>query len=264
MNTDIYTSIEQVEQLLAERGSDENLKKKIEDELGDNLISIFKNSSPLSVAFRQLCSPDNGFVSFYERSQQLKLKPAVLEYHQDLFVHFNEEKKGLGRLRLRLEEGTPVMVDIINFFDNEKKKLGEATLKDGEKLVEFHHRLFPIAGYTDVVLFDNSQWFKNFKNASEYYYYLLLHFVCHGVLFETFIIDPEDSEGEFTRSVILPALQRIYENFGVQPLIIQQYPDIQTKEEDFYWWCYPNRVNDYLIKYSLDRGLDFKRVSLTD
>lgn len=111
------------------------------------------------------------------------------------FVSFNEEKKGLGRLRIFLEDGTRATADIIDFFANEKKQIGEIALKNGKNLIEFHHELFPVGGYSPSIVADNSKWFKMFNRASDYYYYLLLHFVCHGVLFETFIIDLKIKRG---------------------------------------------------------------------
>ena len=261
MNLNIYSSIEDAKFELEKRRLDFDLVKKIEAELGDKLIPEF-NDEPRAVSFRQLCTPDNGFESFYQSAKKLNLKTLVLEYHKDLFVHFNDEKKGLGRLRLLLEDNSRATVDIINFFENEKKKLDEVVLKDGENLLQFHHKLFTIASYQEVNLFDNSAWFKSFSNASDYYYYLLLHFVCHGVLFETFILDLEDKEGEFTKSIVLPSIQKIKDKFGVLPVIIQQYPDNQTEAEDFFWWCYPKAVNDYLVKYSRNKNLVFKKVSL--
>lgn len=261
MNTDIYTSLEDAKVELEKRRLNFDLIQRVEEELGDKLISEFR-TEPRAVSFRQLCTPDNGFVLFYDSAKILNLRPLVLEYHKDLFVHFNDEKKGLGRLRLLLEDQSRVTVDIINFFENERKKLDEVVLKEGENLLQFHHKLFTIASYQDVDLFDNSTWFKSFSNAADYYYYLLLHFVCHGVLFETFILDLDDKEGEFTKSIVLPAIQRIKDKFGVSPLIVQQYPDNQTREEDFFWWCYPKVVNDYLVKYSESKGLVFKKIFL--
>lgn len=257
---EIYTSLEEAGKELQKRRLDFDLIKKVEEELGDKLIPKFK-TEPRAVSFRQICTPDNGFNFFYNSASDLKLTPLVLEYHKDIFVHFNEEKKGLGRLRLLLEDSSPVTVDIVNFFENEKKKLDEVVLKDGENLLQFHHKLFTIASYQSIDLFDNSTWFKSFGNAADYYYYLLLHFVCHGVLFETFITDPEDKEGEFTRSIVLPAIQKIKDRFGVVPLVIQQYPDNQTKEEDFFWWCYPEVVNNFLAEYAQSSNLAFKKVS---
>lgn len=261
MNTDIYTSLEDVKVELKKRRLDFDLMKKVEEELGDKLIPEFKTELR-AVSFRQICTPDNGFELFYNSAISLGLKPLVLEYHKDLFVHFNDEKKGLGRLRLLLEDGSRVTVDIINFFESEKKKLDEVALKADGNLLQFHHKLFVVANYNGVDLYDNSAWFKSFNNAADYYYYLLLHFVCHGILFETFILDLEDKEGEFTRSIVLPAIQRIRDKFGIAPIVVQQYPDDQTVEEDFFWWCYPKSVNDYLIEYARSKNLVFKKVSL--
>ena len=81
------------------------------------------------------------------------------------------------------------------------------------------------------------------------------------MLFESFIIDPEDREGAFTREIVLPAIERIYQRFGVTPIVIQQYPEDQTKEEDFFWWTYPEKVNSYLLKFARENNLLFKKTN---
>jgi len=259
MAEELYMSLDQARKELLKRRQDTDLKKKIEEELGDKLISKFTDSAR-GVAFRQLCSPDNGFTFFYQCAKYINTKPLILEYHSDIFVHFNEEKKGLGRLRVTLEDQSFATVDIMDFHENEKKKLSDAKIKSGEGLVDFHLKLFEVSGYK-VDIFDNSEWFKSFGKASEYYYYFFLHFIAHGVLFETFITDESDSEGGFTRDIIIPAIGRIKERFGVTPIIVSVYPDEQSTAEDFYWWSYPPHVNNYILEYSKTNDLSLKQVS---
>lgn len=263
----INLSLDEARAELAKRWRDEELKKKVTQELGANFLPEFA-ANPRGVLFRQLCSADNGFLFFIQYAKYVGANPLILEYLDDIFVHFNEEKKGLGRLRVTLEDGTPAMVDIMNFHENEKKKLGDVVIKTGELLVDFHHNLLEVSKYK-VDFLENSKWFQNIGNASEYYYYLLLHFVAHGFLFETFLTKEnyttqEDYEHEcgFDERVVIPALKRINENFGLNPLILTSYPKNQSSSEDFYWWCYPPHINDYIVNYAKKFKLSFKKINL--
>jgi hypothetical protein len=142
-----------------------------------------------------------------------------------------------------------------------KKKLSECVLKTGEKLVDFHHNLFKVLGYW-VDFLENSKWFHDIGKASDYYYYLLLHFVAYGVLFDVFQTEEDETEDVFTNKVVLPALEKIEQIFGVKPLVIRLYPKNQTDEEDFYWWCYPPAANKRIIEYVKENQLNFKKVEI--
>jgi hypothetical protein len=259
MNEDIYVSLDEAREELKKRWNDVELKKRIEEELGDKFMPYF-SEVPRSVLFRQICPADNGFEFFFYSAKYVNAEPLVLEYYDDIFVHVNEEKKGLARLRVKLDDGKDAMFDIMDFHANEKKKLGECVLKTGETLLSFHQKLHSLLNY-DVEMVDNSSWFKCFENASEYYYYFLLHFMAHGVVFDVFQLEEDHAEDVFTRNIVFPALEKIEKNFGIKPLIIRLYPENQTDEEDFYWWCYPSDVNVSLIEYANNENIPFKDVS---
>ena len=120
--------------------------------------------------------------SFTNSTKYINAVPLILEFHGDLFVHVNEEKKGLGRLRVLQEDGSKATMDIMNYNDNGKKPLHECLLKSGENLVDFHHKLL-----AQVVLLDNTEWFRAIGRASDYYYPTLLHCVAHGIIIESFL-----------------------------------------------------------------------------
>jgi hypothetical protein len=206
---------------------------------------------------RQVASPDNGFLFFYYCAKYINTEPLAWEDYNDRFISLNEEKKGLGRLRVVLEDGTPAMVDIIDFHANEKKKLSECVLKTGEKLIDFHHHLFKICRY-GIEMFDNNEWAKNITDAADYYYFMLLNFVAHGILFDVFQTEEDEGENRFTSEVVLPAIQKVQDKFGLKPLIFRMYPKNQTKEEDFFWWCCPPGVNGYIIDWARKNGLEVK------
>jgi hypothetical protein len=260
MNTDnIYVSLDEAREEIKKRWNNPDLRKKIEAELGNKFLPQF-SEKPRAVLTKQVCVADNGFLFFYYCAKYINAEPLAWEDDEDIFVSFNEEKKGLGRLRVVLEDGTPAMVDIMDFHANEKKKLGECILKTGEKLVDFHHNLFKSCKY-DLEIYNDPSWRNGIYDVSQYYYLTILHFVAHGILFDVFQTEEDEGENRFTSEVVLPAIQKVQDKFGLKPLIFRMYPKNQTKEEDFFWWCYPPGVNGYIIDWARKNGLDFKEIN---
>lgn len=253
----IYVSLDEAREEIKKRWHDVELRKKIEAELGDKFLPPFAEK-PRGVLNRQVVSPDNGFIFFYFCAKYVNADPLAWEDDVDIFVSFNEEKKGLGRLRVVLEDGSPAMVDIMDFHANEKKKLSECVLKTGEKLIDFHHNLFKSCKY-DLEIYNDAAWRNGIHNISQYYYLTILHFVAHGILFDVFQTEEDEGENRFTSEVVLPAIQKVQDKFGLKPLIFRMYPENQTKEEDFFWWCYPPSVNGYIIDWVKKNGLDFRK-----
>jgi hypothetical protein len=256
----LYVSLEEARVELKRRWADVDLKKRIEAELGDRFMPAFANK-PRAVSLRNL-SPDNGFTFFYQCAKYINAEPLALEYHGDLFVSFNQEKIGLGRLRVTQADGTKATLDIMNFHDNEKKPLADCLIKSGERLVAFHHKLVEISGYA-IESHDNTEWFRAIGRAADFYYPSLLHCVAHGIFFEALFDETEGGDERdvvFTDTVIMPAMNKIKAKFGVYPLIAHSFPPNQTDEEDFYWWSYPPHVNQYLLDYAQSQQLKLKPV----
>jgi hypothetical protein len=254
----IYVSLDEAREELKKRWENKELKRKIEDELGDNFMPHFSDS-PRAVLTKQVCVADNGFIFFNYCAKYINANPLSLEFLGDTFVHFNEEKKGLGRPRVALEDGSKAIADMIVVKDNENKKLSDCTLITGENMLDFHRKLMEVSGY-GLEIHDNTSWYKKHGNAADYYYFLLLHFVAHGILFDVFQTSEDESENSFTNKVVLPAIQKIENKFGIKPLIFRQYPEDQTDEEDFYWWCYPPTVNKFIEGYAKENKINFKQV----
>jgi hypothetical protein len=252
----IYVSLDQARALLRERWNDGGLKARVEAGLGNRFIPEY-GTMPLAVYNGQLASADNGFALFHSYARYIGAAPHAQEFLGDMFVTVNEEKKGLGRMRVKLEDGTRATIDIMNFRANEKREIGECVLETGENLAAFHHRLLKLDGY-DLVPFDNSAWFQGNGRALDYYYPQLLHFVAHAVLFESFCSEEGSAEAAFTRNVVLPSIERIKATVGLAPLIVRAYPEDQTDEEDFYWWSHSPTVNRYLLDYAREHQLKIK------
>lgn len=252
-----YVSLDEARSEVARRWSDSVLRRRVEAELGENFMPAFRDR-PRGVLFRNLISPDNGFTFFFQGAKYVGAEPLVLEYHDDMFTHINDEKKGLGRLRITSDDGMRATTDIMDFHAAEMLRLSDAVLASGERLVDFHHGLFGRSGYQTQCI-ENSRWFRRLGKAAAYYFPLLCHFVAHGVLFETFDTE-EEKEDTFTRGIIAPAIERVKWTFGLEPLVVRLYPPEQSDEEDFYWWSYPPAINDYLVRYAQKHNLPIKKM----
>jgi len=258
----IYMSPDEARDTLHTRFSDTDLKNTILAELEDKTFP-FLSDEKIAVSFRQLVTPDNGFLYFYFLANYIGAKPTVTEYLDDMFVSLNEEKKALGRIVFSDKDQLYKSIDIMNFKENERKTIRDCTLIDGSSLAEFHHHLFTVAGY-DPSIIDMSKWFKNIGKAKEYYYYLLLHFVAHGVLVETFYDEGGTREDTFTHEVVYPAIQKIKEKFGLKPIIVRAYPEHQTPQEDLFWWDRPRAVGEFLTQFATTHNIEVKEITQND
>jgi len=249
IKNNIYLSLDEAREIVSRRWDDKDLKKKIEDTLNTKagLISVFLKDKPQAVIWRSMLSPDNGFDFYYHCANYLGCGVSPLEFLEDKFVSINEEKKALSRIRVT-QDNIKKYIELTEYNKQEGKILKNVELKNGEKLYDFHQNLFK-KNYNGLVLTDISEWCKNIGKARDYYYYYLLHFICHGVLFESFSLD-EGREEIFTEEIILPAINKIEADFGYKPIIVRLYPEKQTLEEDFYWFSYSESINDDIIKYA--------------
>lgn len=257
MLCDINISLDEARTELVKRWKDEDLKKTIETELGENFWSEFKHK-PRSILWRYIFSPDNGFIFFHQCAYYVNATPLIFEFLRDTYVAVNEEKRGLGRPRVYFPDGKRGLINLIDFNINEKRITGEVVTRCEGKLVDFHHELLGLLKY-NLEIKDKADWARNIGKPEYFYYQYLLHFVAHGILFET--IQPEEKSSRafvFHNNVILPSLKKIKDKFGLSPLIVRVYPENQNEEEDFFWWCYPPKINKYLIEYAKKNNLSFQ------
>ena len=252
----IYLSLDEARKELQKRWNNVELRKKIEEELETNFIDCFK-FEPRGVLWRSLPSPDNGFTFFYQMAKYVNSNPILLEYLGDKFVSINEEKKGLCELSIELENGDRKKIDAVDINSFEGRKLSEMLMKNGEKLVDFHHNLFREADYL-VEFKDITDWCHSIGKASDYYYPYLLHFVAHGILFEFFLFEEDERENYFTNNIIFPAIEKIEKKFGLKPMVVRLYPKDQTDDEDFYWWSYPSDLNKHLLNYAKEHDFPLR------
>jgi len=242
-----YYLPEEAKEELDKRRENKELISKIEKDLGENFLSFF-SEKPISIMWRSLIVPNNTLFSFVSLSQQIKIKPVALEYLGDKFTSVNEDKKKLCKLKLKVKNQYR-NIKICNIEKNENKKISDVFLKNGTNLIHFYTDLI---NKTDLsfVKIDITEWAQKNYDAKIYYYFFLLHFLAHGILFENFFITSNDEyENQFTKECILPVMERIKTKYNLDPIIIKIFPEAKSKKDEIYWWSFPENINNYLLKY---------------
>ena len=252
----MYTTLDAARSIVHQRWSDTSLRLGIQNYLGSSFIPEFL-LGPRSVLFRCLNSPDNGYDFFHLCSQWLCCNPLSTTFVKDKFCTINEDKKGMARLCLFDAQNKRVKVDLIHWKSAAGLRLDQVQTLGNISLHQFHESLFNVS-FNQHQRIDLSDFFLNHKPAANYYYYLFLHFVTHGILFESFADDSEDNPDKFNNCVVLPNFERVVSEFGLKPIIVRLYPPAQSALEDFYWWSYPKQVNHHILDWARQNDLPIK------
>lgn len=244
----IYTSLDVAKREVWRRWNDKELRKKVEDFLGGDIPEIFKNF-PRSVLGRHVLSPNFELLHFLQLANTIGLRPLCVEYLHDKFVSNNIDKFYLSKLLFynsycKKEEHDLPQLKIMDLSDTEGKSLCDLKTIWGGSLVEFHHEIFrslKLSYYIDNI--DISDYLKIKGGvAIKYYIYYLALYICHGVLFENYLVDRK--QVDFTEKVVLPSCKKIGEIFGVKPLIVPLVPF--NEENDLHWRFYPECVKNVI------------------
>jgi hypothetical protein len=242
-NQIVYTPLSEAIKILDERKKDKNLVKKIEDILHGDIPEPLKTGDRHGVQFRQIATPNNDVRWFTELTKDHGLLSVFFEYHDDKFTSNNDFKHALGQLRVhdkinRKGEHIEEKITILDFNKYNGKPLKDVLTNWNEPLVDFHRKLFDVFGYSKVNMsfYDASTWFKNNgEHAIDYYTNFILLFICHGILFENFLLS-SDSEGDFTKNIFLPAFEKVINLTGIKPLIVPIPP--MDNQMDSHWIAY--------------------------
>lgn len=256
---DIYTPLEEAKEEIWRRWNDKALRKKVEDFLGGDIPSVFKEA-PRAVLGRHILSPNFELLHFLKVSNATKLRPLCLEYLRDKFVAENIDKYYLCRLffhdGLGKRKGDRLSVlKMMNFENTEGKTLSELKTVSGESIIHFHHNLIRSFALDSKIDFFDLSSFLNRKGgtANKYYVYYLSFFVCYGILFENYLL----SKGQkgFVENLVIPQCQQLKNIFGVSPLIVKLGPEEDM--ENLYWKYYPKIVRDK-VRISYRAGDKYK------
>lgn len=249
-NQVVYTPLSDAIRLLEERQKDKELIKKIENLLGNDIPGPFKKLDKYGVSSKQVATPNCDTKWFIKLTKEFGLKPVFSEYHSDKFTSNNAFKHSLGVLHLSdgiCKNGEPKLekITVVDFKRYDGKSFKDVLTFWSEPLIDFHKRLFKIFGHSkdDLVFYDASDWLKrNGGSAKNYYKKETLLYVCHGILFENFLLTGK--EGNFTKEIFLPAFEEVINLTGLKPLIVPIPPmDI---EEDPSWIFYDNKIKKHI------------------
>ena len=121
----------------------------------------------------------------------------------------------------------------------------DVVAKNGRRLIDIHHELlfnnYGSVGMKDII--DISEWFNTHRYFSPWYYVLYVSmFVCHGVLFDNFLVGK--GEGDLMREKMLPSFEAVEDLFGIKPLIVPLTP--LAHEENDFWWYYPTEIKSQI------------------
>ena len=253
--SEVYTSLSDIKRELRLRRKDKKLRMKVEKFFGHHMFSALEKS-PRAVLSRTIATPDIETAYYLDLLKDVDLKPLILEY-PDKFVAKNKDKYHLCRLFfcriLKNKQSIPVStVKIVNFNKVEGKNFHNIDTVWGENIIKFHHELLN-AEHPQLrgKVMDFSDWFKETRTLSKYYYlYYLSLFVCNGVLFENFLVGDKEEMG-FIKDKFLPSFKEVERIFGVKPLIYPLLP--LESERNPHWPSYPES-----IKKRVDKNMKMK------
>src|SRR3989339_238029 len=245
-NQIVYTPLSEALRLLDERRKDLGLMAKVEKLLKGDIPEILKNKK-CAVLFRQVATPNHETKRFLNLAKENNLHPVIFEYHDDKFTSNNEFKHSLGQLNIQKKcskngNYNIEKITIVNFNLCNGKKFKDIKTFWAEPLVDFHKKLFSVHDHKtkDFHFYDASSWFKqNGGKATDYYINFLLIFTCFGILFENFLTS-KDSEGDFTKKTVLPAIEKVMNLAGVKSLVVPIEPI--DMENDKHWISYHQKI----------------------
>lgn len=239
---------------LKRRQNDPALRKKIEEYLSGDIPNYF-NDGPILCLSRHIVTPNFETLRFIHLMRQFEMKVVVTQDSKGIFVPMNHIKKALCKLPIsqRLTQKGNTLhehyknLTIVDFNAADGKPFSYIETIWGEKLIDFHKRLFSELGIETIEIPDDAEWIDRHHrdNLLEHYKHLLSLFVVHGVFFENYDMkDPH--ERYFVQKILRPAFEFVEKHFGYRPLIVQAFPT--TFESNRFWISYPPKVLDVVRK----------------
>lgn len=251
-NKTVYTPLSDALKILEERQKDPKLIAKIEKLFKGDIPRILKKSK-CGVIARQVATPNYENRMFISVAQENGLTPVFFEYFDDKFTSNNKYKHSLGQLNINscLDKNKNNCIEKINIIDFNKyngKKLKEINTLWGDSLIDFHKKLFTLYDLKNFYFHDESDWYKknNINKIDLAYFNFFLLFVCFGILFENFLVS-KDSEGDFTKKVVLTALEKVINETGLKPLIVP-IPPMDLEVDDLWYYHLPMIKNLIFLK----------------
>lgn len=251
-NKTVYTPLSEAVKILEERQKDKELVKKIEDLLGGDIPEPLRKLDRYGINSKQVATPNHDTIWFLKLCEQYDLKSFFYEYLDDKFVSNNSFKHSLGQIRInngqnKNGEYNLEKITIVDFNKYNGKSLKDVFTLSNKPLIQTHREIFSFLklNLDNYIFFDGSDWLKKQGGDAKIYYKKdILLYICHGILFENFILSGEDKK--FSEEILLPAIENCIKLTGLKPLIVP-IPPMDIEEEEF-WISYNYKVKEFLIK----------------
>ena len=230
------------------RSTDTVLRKKVEDYLAGD-IPEYMGKDPVLYLARHVATPNFETLRFLHLLEPLGLPIVISQDTKDTFTSANMLKRFLGKMPvcIRITQKGGVANElykhetIIDFAQAQGKPMSEVVTLWGEKLIEFHNRLFGKLANGSAKITDDAAWIDRNGRGDllTHYKRFLALFIVHGVLFEDYLVEDREEE-YFMREILEPAFTFVEEQFDVRPLITQLTPS--SVESVKFWLSYPKDV----------------------
>ena len=233
---------------LEKRRKDRTLQQNVEEYLQGDIPEYFKDGPILYLA-RHIVTPNFETLRFIYLTRQLGLNTVISQDSEGQFVSQNQVKRALCKLpickRVTQKHGKIneqyENITVVDFNTVDGKSFANIDTLWGEKLTDFHRRLFLELKLGEIETPDDAKWLDRHHrgNLLEHYKKLLALFVVHGIFFENYNTEDEH-EILFVKNILRPACRFVEERFGYRPLIVPIFP---TSFESYrFWISYPSKV----------------------
>lgn len=230
---------------LRKRAGDKELRRRVEEYLGNDIPEYFKDGPVLYLA-RHLASPNFETMRLAHLTEPLGMKTVVSQDTKDMFVSRNHEKRALAKLSVckKISRNTNGFheqfqnIAIVDFNAAEGKPLCSIETLWGEGLADFHSEIFKRFTNGRIENPDDAAWIDRHHrgNILEHFKHLLPLFLAHGIFFEDYV----SQDTHFVKHTLLPAFHFVEKRFGYRPIIARLTPG--SMESDLFWLSYPTEV----------------------
>jgi hypothetical protein len=223
-------------QLLQKRRSDVALCTDIAAYCSND-IPLYLQAKPSFVLPRHIATPNREAEYVIAVAQQVGAQAVLSQDLDDEFTLGNNLKRRLASPEISTGDNSRrPSYRKFQLFDQRMApgmKMSEAKTVGGLTLANFHNSLFSKSCTENAIVADDAAWIAahHRNNISIHFQYYMSLFTCYGVLFDDY---ESRADRGFRDRVILPAIQTLYRQFGVTPLIVKSIDETRGMSER--WW----------------------------